>query len=100
MSWYKFSFTTEDVTNGVAAKAQDEFTTVFMGLGAPKELALFSVDESGEHMLSYCVHVPVAYESALKGYLGKYGADAATKPESTERSAFLVGHDQDRGLIE
>ena len=98
MSWYRFSFTNDDVVSGKSAKAHDDFAVVCRSHSWPKKLALFSRWDDRRQNLSYFVHVPTQFELILEPYLSHYSAIVTSKPLE-EGTRFEIGNGEDKELI-
>ncbi len=92
MSWYKVSFSTNQVVSGEHERLQNKFEALFMAMAAPKDMALFSAlfHARGEDKMLDIYFSPGAidYSNSL---IREYSGTPCEKP-SRDRLAFLVGH--------
>lgn len=94
MSWYKFSFSRDDVINDRHTALQGAFTTLFIAAGRPLDAALFAghvLKEMNAYYLS-----PKAAEIA-KVLIGRFGGTECPAP--TESAVDLVVGSQARAKI-
>lgn len=86
MTWYKVTMSVEQVANGKHMTLQDQFTSIFMAVGAPKDMALFSGMLSNKGLDIYFSPGSVSY---AKGLIDSYSGTPCDKPD--KKLPLLVG---------
>jgi len=95
MKWHKVAMLVEQVVNGEHMRLQDEFAVIFMAVGGPKDMALFSGIVSKEGLDIYFSPGSISHTKAL---INTYGGIPCEKPLD-KNLALLVGHSDARDRL-
>lgn len=91
MSWYSIVVTPSEITKRVDQAIFDTYTSVFIGLGAPKDANMWSSRSNHTGNVTYYLS-PEAY-AISRVALAKFGPQPCEKPD-LKTLAFSVGHAQ------
>lgn len=89
MTWYKVTFTMDEVARGDHMKIQDEFLNAVMAAGSPRDLAMFGRLEDS-FVIRYFTPASATHCAAL---LSTYSAVPCDNPGNDDMS-LVSGHNK------